>query len=146
MLGQGRLPGLIAEMSWQYELSTLKSILDQHSQFVIKPDGGAGGGGIFVITDKIPVGYKKSSGLVTTQNAIEFHCQDILSGMYSLAWTIQCAVERSHSSVGENPIRQGSFQSVAVGTVSRMLAEQLPDVKGSLRDSASKQAVTSSEH
>ena len=77
-------PGLIAEMSWQYELKTLKSILDQHSQFVIKPDGGAGGGGIFVITDKIPIGYKKSSGVVTTQNEIEFHCQNILSGMYSL--------------------------------------------------------------
>lgn len=47
--------------------------------------------------------------------------------------------------MGENPIRQGSFQSVAVGTVSRMLAEQLPDDKGSFWDSASKQAVTSGE-
>ena len=44
--------------------------------------------------------------------------------------------------MGEIPTRQRSFQSVAVGTVSRMLAEQLPDVKGSARDSASKQAVT----
>ena len=50
-----------------------------------------------------------------------------------LAWIIQCAVERSHSSVGESPTRQRSFQSVAVGTVSRMFTEQLPDVKGSLQ-------------
>ena len=42
--------------------------------------------------------------------------------VWELAWIIQCAVERSHSSVGENPIRQGSFQSVAVGTVSSVLA------------------------
>ena len=65
----------------------------------------------------------------------------------SLAWTIQCAVHRCHFSVGENPARQGSFQSVAVETVTQgCVAEQLLDVKGSFRDSASQQAVTSSEH
>ena len=47
--------------------------------------------------------------------------------------------------MGESPIRQGSFQPVAVGTVNRRLIEELSDVKGSLRNSAIKQAVTSSE-
>ena len=34
-----------------------------------------------------------------------------------LACIIQCAVQRCHHSVGENPTRQGSFQPVAIGTI-----------------------------
>ncbi len=80
-----KTPKLIAEIQWQYEIKKLDKILAEHKEFVIKPDGGAGGGGILVITDKIPIGYKKSSGLVINQNEIQFHCQNILSGMFSLA-------------------------------------------------------------
>ena len=77
-------PELIAEIKWQYELKQLDDVLKQHKQFVIKPDHGAGGGGIIVITDTLPVGFKKGSNDVISKQDIIFHCQNILSGMYSL--------------------------------------------------------------
>ncbi len=77
-------PGLIAEIEWQHDIKKLNTTLAEHKEFVIKPDGGSGGGGILVITGKLPIGYKKSSGSVIGPNAIQFHCQNILSGMFSL--------------------------------------------------------------
>lgn len=77
-------PKLIAEINWQYELKQLNTILRRYRQFVVKPDHGAGGGGIIVITDTLPVGFKKGSSDVISRQDITFHCQNILSGMYSL--------------------------------------------------------------
>ena len=77
-------PALIGELNWQYEIKRLHSILKDHSEFVIKPDHGAGGGGILVITDILPVGYKRSSGVVSSKTDLQFHCQNIISGMFSL--------------------------------------------------------------
>ncbi len=77
-------PKLIAEISWQYELRHLNDTLEQHKQFVIKPDHGSGGGGIIVVTDTLPVGFKKGSNDVISKQDIIFHCQNVLSGMYSL--------------------------------------------------------------
>lgn len=77
-------PDLIAELQWQHDIRKLNTILAAHREFVIKPDGGSGGGGILVITDKLPIGYRKSSGSIVTPNDIQFHCQNILSGMFSL--------------------------------------------------------------
>ena len=37
--------------------------------------------------------------------------------IFGLARISQCAVQRRHHSVGENPTRQMSFQPVAIGTV-----------------------------
>ena len=47
--------------------------------------------------------------------------RDKLQELKNLAWTIQCAVPRCHTSVGETPTRQGSFQPVAVETVAQEL-------------------------
>jgi len=77
-------PKLIAEISWQYDLRRLEDVLEKHRQFVIKPNHGAGGGGIIVIKDTLPVGFKKGSNDVISKQDIIFHCQNILSGMYSL--------------------------------------------------------------
>lgn len=77
-------PKLIAEISWQYDLRHLNDVLEQHKQFVIKPDHGSGGGGIIVVTDTLPVGFKKGSNDVISKQDIIFHCQNVLSGMYSL--------------------------------------------------------------
>lgn len=77
-------PALIGELNWQYEIKRLHTVLKDHKEFVIKPDHGAGGGGILVITDILPVGYKRSSGLVSSKTDLQFHCQNIISGMFSL--------------------------------------------------------------
>ena len=77
-------PKLIAEISWQYELRHLNDVLEQHKEFVIKPNHGSGGGGIVVVKDTLPVGFKKGSDDVISRQEIIFHCQNILSGMYSL--------------------------------------------------------------
>jgi len=79
-----KTPALISEIKWQYDIKRLDTILKDHSEFVIKPDHGAGGGGILVITGVLPIGYKRSSGYVSTKNELQFHCQNIISGMFSL--------------------------------------------------------------
>lgn len=77
-------PALIAQLNWQYEIKNVASLLAGQTEFVIKPDHGSGGGGILVINGILPIGYKKSSGTVASIQDIEFHCQNILSGMFSL--------------------------------------------------------------
>lgn len=77
-------PKLIAEINWQYELKHLDAVLKENKQFVIKPDHGSGGGGIIVVTDTLPIGFKKGSNDIISKQDILFHCQNILSGMYSL--------------------------------------------------------------
>ena len=77
-------PKLIAEISWQYELRHLNDVLDQHKEFVIKPNHGSGGDGIIVVKDTLPVGFKKGSDDFISKQEIIFHCQNILGGMYSL--------------------------------------------------------------
>ncbi len=77
-------PELIAELHWQHEIRNLSAILGEKKEFVIKPDRGSGGGGILVITNTLPIGYKKSSGSIASKQELSFHCQNIMSGMYSL--------------------------------------------------------------
>ncbi len=78
-------PGLIGQMDGQYEIKKLDEMLGERKAFVAKPDHGSGGGGILVITDKLPIGYKKGSGSIASKHDLVFHCQNILSGMFSLA-------------------------------------------------------------
>ncbi len=77
-------PELLAVVEWQHQAKNLKTILADHASFVMKPDRGSGGGGILVIKDKLPIGYKKSSGGILSTSDLRFHCQNILSGMFSL--------------------------------------------------------------
>lgn len=105
-----------------------------------------------------PEKIERRQKLLTLQLTIIHQSTEAMSGKYindglmhkAVGYTLnswssltrrECAVERSHSSVGESPTRQGSFQPVAVGTISRRLIEKHSDVKGSFRDSASNQAV-----
>jgi len=77
-------PALIGELNWQYEVKRLVELLDGRTEFVIKPDRGSGGNGILVISGILPIGYKKSSGSIASRQDLQFHCQNILSGMFSL--------------------------------------------------------------
>lgn len=78
-------PALIAEINWQYEVKKLPDLIKGLKQFVIKPDHGAGGGGIIVIDDVLSIGYRKGSGTILSRQDLIFHCQNILSGMHSLS-------------------------------------------------------------
>jgi len=58
--------------------------LQKYTQFVIKPAQGSGGDGIIVITGKRKNRYLKSNGSLISQEELEHHVSNILSGMYSL--------------------------------------------------------------
>ena len=79
-----KTPKLIGVIDSQSKVKNIPKILKRTKSFVIKPEHGSGGGGILVINDALPIGYKKSSGGILSRQEIFFHCQNILSGMYSL--------------------------------------------------------------
>lgn len=53
-------------------------------KFVIKPNLGFAGAGIFVITEKIKKSWRTASGKKITKNDLYRHCIDILEGKYSI--------------------------------------------------------------
>lgn len=84
-LEQGiQVPELIDTISWQHEVHRIGDIIRANTPCVIKPDQGSGGGGIVVLQDVLPVGFRKSSGDIEKEADLRFRCQNILSGMYSL--------------------------------------------------------------
>jgi alpha-L-glutamate ligase-like protein len=77
-------PDMISCIRDHSDVKKLESILSQQKSFVIKPDHGMGGGGIIVIEKVMKLGFVKSSGEIISLDDLKFHCQNILSGMYSL--------------------------------------------------------------
>jgi alpha-L-glutamate ligase-like protein len=78
------VPSLYAEVRTNHDAADMRSILEPLSDFVVKPAHGAGGEGVFVIEGRAGELFRKSSGVLVTQEAIAHHVSNILSGMYSL--------------------------------------------------------------
>jgi len=78
------VPELYAYLRYQFEIEHFDAALEGKGAFVIKPDHGSGGGGIIVIKEKTPTGFRKASGVVEEFSELRYHMQNILSGMYSL--------------------------------------------------------------
>jgi len=78
------VPELYGVISIEHEVATLGELLKPYDQFVIKPAQGSGGDGIIVVTGKRKNRYLKSNGALISQEELEHHASNILSGMYSL--------------------------------------------------------------
>lgn len=78
------VPDLYGVIDSVGQLKQLKSILEPHTQFVIKPAQGSGGDGILVITDRFEQDWQTVNGNILATCDLEQHITNILSGIYSL--------------------------------------------------------------
>jgi alpha-L-glutamate ligase-like protein len=78
------VPKLYDTVEFQHDCKHFAEKVKNYPSFVIKPDHGSGGGGITVIKEKVFSGYRKASGEVEDEQALRFHLQNVLSGMFSL--------------------------------------------------------------
>ena len=76
-----KLYGVI-EIEWQ--VRQLSEVVAPYDDFVVKPAQGSGGDGILVIANCRKDRYKKVSGEWITEDNLEHHVSNILSGLYSL--------------------------------------------------------------
>ncbi len=77
-------PELYYTVEIEHQIKGLPAILEQYSEFVIKPAQGSGGDGIVVITGRRMGQYQKASGALLSQSEIQHHVSNVLSGLYSL--------------------------------------------------------------
>jgi len=78
----------VPELYWVVEVEgqvrELPRVLGDRSDFVIKPAHGSGGEGILVIAGKTNGKYRKADGFLLTQEELDHHIFNVLSGLYSL--------------------------------------------------------------
>ncbi len=78
------VPPLYAVIEIQHQVRELQSLLQIHEDFVMKPAQGSGGDGIVVITGRRGERYRKVNGQFITQEDLNHHVSNALSGLYSL--------------------------------------------------------------
>jgi alpha-L-glutamate ligase-like protein len=78
------VPELYGVIEIEHQIRELGALLEQHSEFVIKPVHGSGGLGILVITGRIRKLFRKASGDFITQEELDHHISNTLSGLFSL--------------------------------------------------------------
>ncbi len=82
------VPKLYGVISKQSEVRDLAKIVAGHNSFVIKPAQGSGGDGIVVIVDRgrrKRDSYRAASGLLISEEELQHHVSNIVSGQYSLS-------------------------------------------------------------
>ncbi|MEO1093834.1 MAG: alpha-L-glutamate ligase-like protein [Cyanobacteria bacterium J06638_28] len=79
------VPETYGVVRFQNEVKQLEAMLADHEAFAIKPAGGSGGDGIVVIQSVTEDGYRKASGKLLTLEDLQYHLNNILSGMFSLS-------------------------------------------------------------
>jgi len=78
------VPPLYGVIEIEHQVRELKTILKPYQDFVIKPAQGSGGDGIIVISGRRKERYRKVNGQLITQEDLDHHVSNILSGLYSL--------------------------------------------------------------
>ena len=78
------VPPLYGVIEIEHQVRELASLLKDHEDFVIKPAQGSGGDGILVITGRRGERYRKANGQFITQEDLDHHVSNALSGLYSL--------------------------------------------------------------
>jgi alpha-L-glutamate ligase-like protein len=78
------VPELYGVVEGEYQLRNLPGMLKQYSDFVIKPAYGSGGDGILLISGRSKDLYRKPDGLLISQEELNHHVANIISGLYSL--------------------------------------------------------------
>jgi len=77
-------PDLYAALLSHSSLRHLSRLLEQRTDFVVKPDRGAGGRGIMVITGRNGAQYVRHNGTLLSGEDLRQHLSGILSGLFSL--------------------------------------------------------------
>jgi alpha-L-glutamate ligase-like protein len=84
-LGAGMtVPELYGVVEAAYQVRQLAHMLDQYSDFVIKPARGSGGNGVLVVAGRTKEMYRDANGALISQTDCNHHVLNILSGIYSL--------------------------------------------------------------
>ncbi len=78
------VPELYGVIEIERQVRDLASLLEPYEDFVIKPAQGSGGDGIVVITGRRQARYRKASGQLISQEDLDHHVSNTLSGLYSL--------------------------------------------------------------
>lgn len=77
-------PEVYAEITYHSMLRHLGDYLGGRDDFVIKPNRGSAGRGVFVVVGRVGTNYLRQNGDVVRPELLRQHLSDILSGMYSL--------------------------------------------------------------
>jgi alpha-L-glutamate ligase-like protein len=78
------VPELYVVVEIEKQVRNLHDRVRAHSEFVIKPARGSGGDGILVIVGRAKNLYRIINGTLMTEQDLELHVSNILSGIYSL--------------------------------------------------------------
>jgi len=79
-----RVPALYGVVEFPHEVRGVHDIVAPHTDFVLKPAQGSGGDGIVVVTGRSGEFYRLADGTLMDERDIEFHINNLLSGIYSL--------------------------------------------------------------
>src|SRR5215469_6039788 len=85
-------PEVYAEISSYSMLRRLPELLGERDDFVIKPNRGSAGRGVFVVVGREGADYLRHNGERVRLDALRQHLSDILSGMYSLGGQLDRAI------------------------------------------------------
>ena len=78
------VPPLYGVIEIQHQVRELAALLTPYQDFVIKPAQGSCGDGILVVTGRRNKRYRKVNGQLITQEDLDHHVSNTLSGLYSL--------------------------------------------------------------
>lgn len=78
------VPELYGAIEVPYQIRSFEALVREHDDYVVKPSCGSGGVGILVICGRTKKLYRRSDGLLVSEEEVKHHILNILSGMYSL--------------------------------------------------------------
>lgn len=86
------VPELYGIIELERQIRDIDSLIQNRTEFVIKPAHGSGGDGILVIKGKVKDKYRKANGVVIPEHKIRHHLSNILSGVFSLGGAPDTAI------------------------------------------------------
>ncbi len=78
------VPPLYGVVEYAAQASGINKLVEPYQDFVVKPAHGSGGDGILVITGRTGAYYRQANGTLMDRDALVYHTQSIVSGIYSL--------------------------------------------------------------
>jgi alpha-L-glutamate ligase-like protein len=78
------VPDLYGVVEIQRQVRDLPRLLTAYEDFVVKPARGSQGEGIVVISGRTGAYYRRTDGVLISEDDLKFHVSNILSGIYSL--------------------------------------------------------------
>ena len=85
-------PEVYAEIASYSMLRRLPELLGGRDDFVVKPNRGSAGRGVFVVVGRDGAAYVRHNGEKVRLDALRQHLSDVLSGMYSLGGQLDRAI------------------------------------------------------